>query len=89
MLTLVALEKLGQVSGNDRMTLIAWRVKLESFHAKAKVDSYLIAHCVVSNIVLMMCLLIIYAPNTALKKQTNKYYLFDNFLVHLVGSSLD
>lgn len=88
MLTLVALEKLGQVSGNDRMTLIAWRVKLESFHAKAKVDSYLIAHCV-SNIVWMMCLLIIYSPNTALKKQTNKYYLFDNFLVHLVESCLD
>lgn len=60
MLSLVALEKLGQVSGNDRMTLIAWRVILESFHAKAKVDSYLIAHCVVSNIVWMMSLLIIY-----------------------------
>lgn len=89
MLNLVAFEKRGQVSGNDRMTLNAWRVILESLHAKAKVDSYLIAHCVISNIVWMMCLLIIYAPNTPLKKQTNKYYLFDNFRVHLVGSCLD
>ena len=71
------------------MTLNARRVILESFHAKAKVDSYLIAHCVVSNIVWMVCLLIMYAPNAALKKQTNKYYLFDNFLVHLVGSCLE